>query len=279
MIKLIHLAKHFGSFAAVKGISFSVNAGEVFGLLGPNGAGKTTTIRMLTTLSMPTAGTANVAGNDIAADPLSVRRAIGVVPQMLNLDIDLTAAENLEYHGRLHRMDAADRRGRTEDLLRFTGLWEKRDTPVEHLSGGMRRRLLIARGLMHRPRVVFMDEPTVGLDPQARRLIWGLILDLKRSGITILLTTHYIEEADALCDRVAIMRQGTIIALEKPGTLKSGVGAYALECLTHPDVPRQFFRSRAEALEAGRDLCTDIMVRDVTLEDVFIKLTGERIET
>lgn len=279
MIQLANLTKHFGSLAAVKGISFSVNAGEVFGLLGPNGAGKTTTIRMLTTLTMPTAGTANIAGHDITADALSVRKTIGVVPQMLNLDIDLTAAENLEYHGRLHRMAAADRRARSEELLRFVGLWEKRDTPVEHLSGGMRRRLLIARGLMHRPKVVFLDEPTVGLDPQARRMIWGMLLDLKRSGITILLTTHYIEEADALCDRVAVMRQGTIIALDKPGTLKAGVGAYALECLGRSDVPRKFFRTREEAIDASRDLGTDIVVRDVTLEDVFIKLTGERIET
>jgi ABC-2 type transport system ATP-binding protein len=149
---------------------------------------------------------------------------------------------------------------------------------VEHLSGGMRRRLLIARGLMHRPAVVFMDEPTVGLDPQARRMIWGLIETLKRDGITILLTTHYIEEADALCDRVAIMQAGKIIALDTPGVLKGGVGTFAVECLGRYDVPRRFFKSREEALEAGRDLCSDLVIRDVTLEDVFIRLTGERIE-
>ncbi len=278
MIQTIELSKNFGTVAAVKAINLSIGKGEVFGLLGPNGAGKTTTIRMLTTLSLPTSGTATVAGHDIICQPLAVKKAIGVVPQMLNLDIELTCAENLEYHGRLHRMESRDRDARAEELLRFVGLWEKRDEPVEHLSGGMRRRLLIARGLMHRPGTVFMDEPTVGLDPQARHMIWGMIEDLKRSGITILLTTHYIEEADALCDRVAIMRQGTIIAIDKPAALKAGVGAFALECLSHPDVPRQFFRTREEAIEAGRDLCTDIMVRDVTLEDVFIKLTGEKIE-
>jgi len=193
MIELLNLTKNFGSLAAVKVVNFSVNTGEVFGLLGPNGAGKTTTIRMLTTLIQPSSGTARVAGIDILGDPLAVKTAIGVIPQMLNLDIDLTLAENLEYHGRLHRMARADREARTDELLRFVGLWEKRDTPVEHLSGGMRRRLLIARGLMHRPQVVFMDEPTVGLDPQARHLIWEMIEDPKQSGITILLTTHYIE--------------------------------------------------------------------------------------
>src|SRR5512143_1334470 len=229
MIELLNLSKNFGTLAAVRSVSFSVPQGEVFGLLGPNGAGKTTTIRMLTTLSLPSSGTARVAGHDIISEPLDVKRSIGVIPQLLNLDIDLTLAENLEYHGRLHRMEKRDREARIEELLRFVGLHEKRDTPVEHLSGGMRRRLLIARGLMHRPRVVFMDEPTVGLDPQARRMIWGLIEALKSSGITILLTTHYIEEADALCDRVAIMRAGKIIALDKPEVLKEGVGKFAVE--------------------------------------------------
>ncbi len=278
MIETFDLTKRFGSLTAVRSLSLQVARGEVFGLLGPNGAGKTTTIRMLTTLSTPTSGSARVAGFDVAADPLSVKRSIGVVPQTLNLDIDLTAAENLEYHGRLHRMRADDRAARNEELLRFVGLWERRDTPVEHLSGGMRRRLLIARGLMHRPGIVFLDEPTVGLDPQARRMIWGMIGSLKRSGITILLTTHYIEEADALCDRVGIMRAGEIIALDTPSFLKAGVGRYVLECLGDRNIPPQFFLSREEAIDAGREAGCDMVVRDVTLEDVFIKLTGERIE-
>jgi len=277
-IETVNLTKYFGDLGAVQSISFSVAKGEIFGLLGPNGAGKTTTIRMLTTLAAPTSGSVYVAGHDAATEPLSVKRSIGVVPQMLNLDIDLTCAENLEYHGRLHKMQPGDRAARTEELLRFVGLWEKRNTPVEHLSGGMRRRLLIARGLMHRPQVVFMDEPTVGLDPQARRTIWAFVESLKRSGITILLTTHYIEEADALCDRVAIMRSGKIIALDRPAALKDGVGKFAVECLGRYDIPRQFFQTREAAIEAGRELCSDIVVRDVTLEDVFISMTGERID-
>jgi len=278
MIEICDLTKYFGDLGAVQSVTFSVGKGEVFGLLGPNGAGKTTTIRMLTTLLSPTSGTASVAGSDVIVDALEVKRSIGVVPQMLNLDIDLSCAENLEYHGRLHKMERQDRQARIEELLHFVGLWDKRDAPVEHLSGGMRRRLLIARGLMHRPGVVFMDEPTVGLDPQARRMIWGLIESLKRNNITILLTTHYIEEADALCDRVAIMRAGKVIALNTPAALKDSVGKFAFECLGRHDVPRQFFQTREEALDASRDMCMDIVVRDVTLEDVFISLTGERIE-
>jgi ABC-2 type transport system ATP-binding protein len=278
MIETVGLSKNFGNLHAVKGISFTVDRGQIFGLLGPNGAGKTTTIRMLTTLTRPSAGTARIAGHDIAREPLLVKRAIGVVPQMLNLDVDLTASENLEYHGRLHGMERTDRDARTGELLRFVGLWEKRETPVERLSGGMRRRLLIARGLMHQPQVVFLDEPTVGLDPQARHLIWGLIEDLKRSGVTILLTTHYIEEADRLCDRVAIMRQGKIITLGAPSDLKALVGRYVLECLGRHDLPRHFLKSREDALESGKGLGCDVVVRDVTLEDVFIELTGERID-
>ncbi|OGW42482.1 MAG: hypothetical protein A2010_00840 [Nitrospirae bacterium GWD2_57_9] len=278
MIDTTNLTKYFGTLGAVQSVSFSVNRGEVFGLLGPNGAGKTTTIRMLTTLLSPSSGSASVSGYDVAREPLQVKRTIGVIPQMLNLDIDLTCSQNLEYHGRLHRMEGPDRAARTSELLRFVGLWEKRDTAVEHLSGGMRRRLLIARGLMHRPQVVFMDEPTVGLDPQARRLIWGLIESLKRSGITIMLTTHYIEEADALCDRVAIMREGKIIALDGPAALKARVGRYSLECIGRQDIPRKFFPTRDAAYEAGRGETCDVLVREATLEDVFISLTGERIE-
>lgn len=279
MIEIFNLTKRFGSETAVKGTSLTVGAGEVFGLLGPNGAGKTTTIRMLTTLSPPTSGTARVGGHDIIAEPLEVKRIIGVVPQTLNLDIDLTCAENLEYHGRLHRMDPRDRAARADELLRFVGLWEKRDTHVEHLSGGMRRRLLIARGLMHRPRVVFLDEPTVGLDPQARRMIWGMITSLRQQGITVLLTTHYIEEADALCGRVAIMSRGEVIALDAPASLKAGVGRYALECPGARTEQHRFFSAREQAIEAGREVCADITVREVTLEDVFIKITGERIDS
>lgn len=278
MIETHNLTKYFGELAAVQSLDLSVGRGEVFGLLGPNGAGKTTTIRMLTTLLAPTSGAAVVAGLDVVHDPLSVKKLIGVIPQMLNLDIDLTAGENLEYHGMLHRMKQADRKARTGELLHFVGLWEKRDAPVEHLSGGMRRRLLIARGLMHRPEIVFMDEPTVGLDPQVRRTIWELIESLRRDGTTIFLTTHYIEEADALCNRVAIMRKGGIVTMDSPSALKAGVGRYTLECLGRHDIPRRFFRDREEALDAGRGEDCDIVVRDVTLEDVFIKLTGERIE-
>jgi ABC-2 type transport system ATP-binding protein len=218
-----------------------------------------------------------VAGHDIVSNPFEVKRSIGVVPQMLNLDIDLTCRENLEYHGRLHRMKPDEREARIDELLEFVGLRDKKDDPVEHLSGGMRRRLLIARGLMHRPKVVFLDEPTVGLDPQARRVVWGLIEQLRREGITILLTTHYIEEADALCNRVAIMQNGKIIALDRPSALKARVGGYAVEYLGRHDMAHKFFPTRDAAMEAGRNIRQDIVVRESTLEDVFISLTGERM--
>ena len=230
--------------------------------MGPNGAGKTTTIRMLTTLLAPTSGTALVAGHDVTVDPLDVRRSIGVVPQMLNLDIDLTCAENLEYHGRLHKMEPADRDARIEELLRFVGLWEKKDTPVEHLSGGMRRRLLIARGLMHRPQVVFMDEPTVGLDPQARRMIWGLMESLKRK-------RHHHPAHDALYRRGGracatawpSCRPGRIIALDRPSA-EGRRGKYSIECLggtmfRASSSPRGKRRSMRAAVCARTSLCAN----------------------
>ena len=226
MITTSNLTKYFGSLGAVQSVNLSVDKGEVFGLLGPNGAGKTTTIRMLTTLLSPSSGTAIGRGLTTShADPMRVKRSIGVVPQMLNLDIDLTCAENLEYHGRLHRMEAAGPDSAHRGTAAVRGALGKEGYGSWSIfPAACGRRLLIARGLMHRPQVVFMDEPTVGLDPQARRLIWGLIESLKQSGITIMLTTHYIEEADALCDRVAIMRTGKIIALDCAGGAQGAGG-------------------------------------------------------
>ena len=219
------LHKQFGDFEAVKGVSFEVGAAEVFGFLGPNGAGKSTTINMLCTLLTPTSGKASVAGHDVVRERDDVRRNIGLVFQDPTLDGYLTAAQNLKLHAELYGVPTNLVAPRMEQVLKMVGLWDRRDGQVMAFSGGMRRRLEIARGLMHSPRVLFLDEPTIGLDPQTRRSIWTYIRQLQeREEITIFMTTHYMDEAE-WCDRIAIMDQGQIVALDTPERLKAGVGA------------------------------------------------------
>src|SRR5579859_4233178 len=219
------LTKTFGEIEAVKGVDFEVAPGEVFGFLGPNGAGKTTTINMLCTLAKPTSGSATVAGHDVVTERDDVRRNIGLVFQDPTLDGYLTATQNLELHAELYGVPSRLVAPRMRQVLTMVGLWERRDAPVATFSGGMRRRLEIARGLMHSPRVLFLDEPTIGLDPQTRRSIWSYIRELKeREEITIFMTTHYMDEAE-WCDRIAIMDQGQIVALDPPEQLKASVGA------------------------------------------------------
>src|SRR5881227_2025203 len=218
------LAKRFGPVHAVRGVDFEVATGEVFGFLGPNGAGKTTTINMLCTLVKPSAGSATVAGYDVVGERDDVRRHIGLVFQDPTLDSYLSAEQNLRLHAELYGVQRSLVLPRMRQVLEMVGLWERRDSPVATFSGGMRRRLEIARGLMHSPRILFLDEPTIGLDPQTRRSIWSYIRELKeREEITIFMTTHYMDEAE-WCDRIAIMDHGEIVALEKPATLKAGVG-------------------------------------------------------
>ncbi len=277
MIRTEELTKRFGPLTAVDRLTLSIGRGEVFGLLGPNGAGKTTTVRMLTTLAKITAGRASILGHDVARAPLAVKRAIGVAPQGLNLEIELTAVENLDYHGRLHGMRRRERQERALALLDFVDLGVKRDVPVDQFSGGMKRRLLIARALMHRPLILFLDEPTVGLDPQIRRKIWGLIQVLKSEGMTVLLTTHYIEEAEALCDRVGILRKGRLIALDAPGGLMQSVGQYTVEAEGHNGMDTRFFTERAEAVAYAGGVRRNVTIRKTNLEDVFLSLTGEKI--
>jgi len=219
------LVKHFGDVEAVRGVEFAVPPGEVFGFLGPNGAGKTTTIHMLCTLAKPTSGWATVAGHDIVSERDDVRRNIGLVFQDPTLDNYLTAEQNLKLHAELYGLQRDLVRPRMRQVLEMVGLWERKDSPVGTFSGGMRRRLEIARGMMHSPRVLFLDEPTIGLDPQTRRSIWAYIAELQeREEITIFMTTHYMDEAE-WCDRIAIMDHGEIVALDAPGKLKAGVGA------------------------------------------------------
>src|SRR5689334_16599414 len=234
-ISVRDLVKNFGEVRAVRGVNFEVAMGEVFGFLGPNGAGKTTTINMLCTLAKPTSGEASVAGHDVVAERDDVRRNIGLVFQDPTLDGYLTAAQNLQLHAELYGVQSDLVEPRMEQVMTMVGLWERKDSPVGTFSGGMRRRLEIARGLLHSPRVLFLDEPTIGLDPQTRRSIWEYIAELKeREEITIFMTTHYMDEAE-WCDRIAIMDHGEIVALDDPETLKAGVGTDRVTIHTDDD--------------------------------------------
>jgi ABC-2 type transport system ATP-binding protein len=223
-IEVTRLKKVFGDFVAVNDVSFTVHTGEIFGLLGPNGAGKTTLIRMMTTLTPPTSGVAVVGGHDVVSDADGVRHAIGVIPQALTSDPELTARENMAIHAKLYGLTGAERQKLIPELLESVGLTEFADKLVGSFSGGMRRRLEIARGLVHSPKILFLDEPTTGLDPVSRTAVWEMINKLKEgAGLTILLTTHYMDEADRLCDRIAIVDHGLLVALDTPGKLKASV--------------------------------------------------------
>ncbi|WP_049686179.1 ABC transporter ATP-binding protein [Thermoanaerobacter kivui] len=274
MIELKNVIKKYGCVTAVAGISFQVLQGEIFGLLGPNGAGKTTIIRMLTTLLKPTSGELYVAGYSVTRNPVEVKRRIGVVPQVNNLERELTGRENLVLHAMLHKMSRIEREKRIKELIDYVGLSSKADQQVQNYSGGMARRLLIARALMHRPPILFLDEPTIGLDPQTRRKIWDLIQLMNKDGMTVLLTTHYLEEADSLCHRVGIIDYGRIIALGTPSELKEKLGRYCVEFLNEQGTERHFFATIDEAREYARTKDCDTVVRRTNLEDVFVELTG-----
>src|ERR1700691_5993892 len=223
-VEVENLTKRFGDFVAVDALSFSVGHGEIFGLLGPNGAGKSTLIRMLTTLVPPTSGTARVGGFDIVRDANDVRQSIGVIPQAMTSDLDLTADENMSIYAKLYGIPRDKRRRAIRQLLEEVGLEKWHDKPVKMFSGGMRRRLEIARGLVHEPKIFFLDEPTTGLDPVSRVAVWEMLAKLKRErDLTILVTTHYMDEADKLCDRIAIIDHGKMMALDSPMKLKASI--------------------------------------------------------
>lgn len=229
-ISVQSLTKKFGSFTAVDNISFSVNRGETFAFLGPNGAGKTTTIKMLTTLLRPTSGTMAVNGFDPVINQDAVRRSFGIVFQDPSLDDELTAYENMQFHGVLYKVPNDILPKRIEEMLKFVELWDRKNDFVKHFSGGMKRRLEIARGLLHTPKIMFLDEPTLGLDPQTRNHIWSYLKELnKKEGITVFFTTHYIEEAERVADRVAIIDRGKIVAEGSPKDLKKKTCTHSLE--------------------------------------------------
>ncbi len=266
-ISVENLTKHYGKLCALNSVSFSVKNGELFALLGPNGAGKTTLVRILTGLTKKTSGKSVVNGK------------FGLVPQAINLDYDLTVEENLFIHGLLYSMSLKRIRDRTKELLCYAELTQKRTATVRELSGGMKRRLLIARALLHEPRVLFLDEPTVGLDPHIRRKIWSLIKRIQHSGTTILLTTHYIEEAEFLADRVAILDHGCVVALDEPKVLMEQLGSYALDVVDEKGLKTFYFLDKKSAqqqmLKYGEQGLS-ITLRRVTLEDVVIKLTADK---
>src|SRR2546430_1673410 len=295
------LAKSFDQVEAVRGVDFQVATGEVFGFLGPNGAGRTTTINMLCTLVTPSAGAARVAGHDVVAERDDVRRHIGLVFQDPTLDMYLTAEQNLRFHAELWGVARSLVPSRMRQVLEMVGLWERRDTPVGTFSGGMRRRLEIARGFMHSPRVLFLDEPTIGLDPQTRSSIWSYIKVLRETEeITIFMTTHYMDEAE-YCDRIAIMDQGEIVVLDTPEALKAGVGADRVQLDTEDDAAaiaalRDRFGIEAQIAEGAVTFAVPegerfvprlfaelgVPIRSVsvarpTLDDVFMSHTGTTI--
>jgi ABC-2 type transport system ATP-binding protein len=301
MVQVDGLARSFGDIEAVKGVSFQIHEGEIFGFLGPNGAGKTTTINMLCTLLKPTAGRARLNGFDVQHDRSDVRRSIGLVFQQPTLDEYLTADQNLRFHAYAYAVPRDVRDQRMRELLEMVDLWDRRNTPVRNFSGGMKRRLEIARGLLHHPRVLFLDEPTLGLDPQTRRSIWNYLLDLRaRENLTIFLTTHYMDEAEN-ADRIAVIDHGEIQALDSPTGLKAMVGGDLVTVGT-PDLDaavseiRDRFKLHAtkgtdeltfhvdggeaflpEFVRGFSQPITAIGLRRPTLDDVFLEVTGHEI--
>ncbi len=277
MLELRQLSKQYGNIQAVSSLDLKIDSGEIFGLLGPNGAGKTTTIRMLTMLTKPSGGSALINGYEITSELSKVKKEIGVVPQHMNLDQDLTARENLKLHGRLHKIPQVERQHRIQELLAYVELTDRAHDLVGKFSGGMKRRLMIARALMHQPSVLFLDEPTAGLDPQTRRKIWDLIRRMNSEGMTVLLTTHYIEEAELLCHRVGIMDHGRLIALDMPAELKKKVGEIVVEVLNCGNTEYRFFADRETALQYAGSLAKNVAIREANLEDVFVELTGRKV--
>jgi ABC-2 type transport system ATP-binding protein len=305
-IKTHGLTKKFKELVAVNRVNLKINYGEIFGLLGPNGAGKTTLIHMLATILPPTGGAAKVGGSDIRKDPDSVRRAIGIVFQEPSLDNRLTGKENLDFHGRMYGMVGAQREERIKEVLKIVGLSDRAGALVQNYSGGMKRRLEMARGLMHRPKILFLDEPTLGLDPQTRRAVWEQIKLLnEKEKVTIILTTHYIEEADYLCSRVAIADRGKIVGLGAPKSLKDKLKGDIVSLRVA--APEKFLKilqktplvkeakvvgdslhlqvgngekaipKLIEIISANGGQVQGVNLSRPTLEDVFIKYTGKTI--
>ncbi|MBF2046271.1 MAG: ABC transporter ATP-binding protein [Leptolyngbya sp. IPPAS B-1204] len=277
---LQNVHKVYNNVSVVDDLSLTIEPGEIFGLLGPNGAGKSTTIRMVTTLTRPTQGDIVVAGYDVLRQPFGVKQQIGVVLQQTSVDMDLTVWENMEFHGRMHHIANSRRQKEIDRWLEYVELLDRRNDLVKTLSGGMKRRLQIARALLHQPQILFLDEPTVGLDPQTRRRLWEIIKGLNQQGMTILLTTHYMEEVEYLCNRIGIMDSGKLIALGTLAELKRQHGEGLVMKQNGDRWDYTFFPTMQDAkafLEQQLDK-TGMMLRPSNLEDIFVELTGRNLD-
>lgn len=280
IIEANNLIKKFGDFTAVDGVSISVGKGEIFGFLGPNGAGKTTTIKMLTTMSRPTSGKVCINGYDAYDDYREARKKIGVIQQHNSLEKDITVRENIIHHGLMENLSRREINDRMAELVELMGLEEHMDKLVEKLSGGWKKRVSIVCSIIHEPPILFMDEPTTGLDTQSRNALWELIRKLNGRGTTIFLTTHYISEAESLCDRIAIIHKGKIIAEGTNDELRERVGKVAVECTDDSGNSRNvYFCNRAEAKEYMQTVSEEysVSLRRTNLEDVFLELTGRKL--
>lgn len=278
MITIENLKKHYKGTSALKGINLHIPEGELFAYLGPNGAGKTTTIRVLTGLTKPSSGNAYLNGFHIKREAIEAKRQCGLVPQVINLDPELSVFENLNIHGCLFAMPVKQRTRRIYELLEYVEMTDRAHSFVKQLSSGLKRRVMIARALVHSPKILFLDEPTVGLDANIRRRIWALIKRIQQQRTTIFLTTHYIEEAEFLAERVAFLDEGQIVALEHPKTLMAQVGEWAIDRVENNHLKAMYFNTMKEAKAYTSSQEESFTLRRVNLEDAFLSLTGKKVK-
>ena len=280
IIVIKDLVKRHGDKTAIDHVDLNIHEGELFGFLGPDGAGKTATVRCVSTLTNFDEGSILVDGFDLRKDPTDAKNRMGVIQQQISLDKDLTIRENMISHAMYHMIPKKEREEKIKELSDYFGLEEYLDKPVDSLSGGWKKRAAIVCAVLHQPKVLFLDEPTSGLDINARRLLWDVVKNLNKRGTTIFLTTHYIEEAEALCDRVGIIDHGKIIALDEPRSLCEKVGSTAVEYMVDKKTQYRYFKSRdeAKAFIASLDSEDNVLMRNTNLEDVFVELTGKSVE-
>lgn len=277
MIELRNLTKKFDQFTAVDHLNLTIEKGEFFGLLGPNGAGKTTTISLLSTLLLPTQGEILIDGQTLSRKRPDLKRKLSVITQEYSMRQDMNMNEIMEYQGRLYFMPKKEIRRRTEELLEFAGLIDFRKRSVRKLSGGMKRKLMVCRALLTEPEILLLDEPTAGMDPISRRQMWNLLRQLNERGLTIMLTTHYIEEAQSLCGRVALMDKGKLQEVNTPDVLIQKLGAYAVDEISADGVSSRYFSDREEAITCLSTIKGKAALRDTTLEDVFVESVGNHL--